>query len=646
MHTRVTRPVISLLARPFSSFQLYMSHISQQNRNTQTLGHALAPLKSSNMGKRPGGPASGHKPKKKRLSKRERVVEGAYTREDILECDISAAMSSLRFSRPDGSGEKPEGQEQPPDTKDVPSLPEPGSEVLVEVKWLASTAEGLAVQQGPTRPRLYVVPFAIPGDVARVKVFRHLETHTVADLVSIETPSNLRDGSLIKCQYFGKCGGCQFQMMPYEAQLMHKRHVLAKALANFTKLAPDQIPEVGETVASPMQYGYRTKLTPHYDQPREKGSKVGKKNKVPFSTCPDIGYMMAGRRTLMDIEDCPIGTEAVRKGIRSERERVKQVFGKLTTGATLLVRENTRRFFKNESGQSRTRSLAPHDAVVVETKYYTDYKTFVTDPKADTLEWVGKSVFKNPAGAFFQNNNSILPIVTDYVKDHIAGEKPIKYLIDAYCGSGLFTITLASLLADKANPRSEERSRLSPSPDGSRRPLSPSSRPNAHTACAVGIDISSESIECAIQNAKMSGLPRGSWYFLAAEAGDIFREVKHFRAEDTAVVIDPPRKGCDASFLGQLMEFGPRRIVYVSCNVHTQARDIGMLVRGSLDDGFGDGHRDGADKEDRQDGEKVPENGDRKKRRVKYEIESVRGFDFFPQTSHVEGLAILNRVLL
>ena len=600
------------------------------------------------MGKRSGDAANGRRPKKKRLSKRERVVEGAYTKEDILEYDISAVMSSLRLSRPEGSGgEKPAGQDQPLAIKDVPSLPEAGSEVLVEVKWLASTSEGLAVQQGATRPRVYVVPFAIPGDVVRVKVFRHLDTHTVADLVSIETPSNLRDDSLVKCQYFGKCGGCQFQMMSYEAQLMHKRHVLAKALANFSKLAPDQIPEVGETVASPLQYGYRTKLTPHYDRPREKGSRVGKKNKVPFSTCPDIGYMMAGRRTLMDIEDCPIGTEAVRKGMKSERERVKREFGKLTTGATLLLRENTRRIFKNESGQSRSRSPTPHDAVVVETKYYTDYKTFVTDPKADIVEWVGKSVFKNRAGAFFQNNNSILPIVTDYVKEHIAGDKPVKYLVDAYCGSGLFTITLTSLLADKAPPRPEEQSRLlPPSPDGSRRRLSPPKRPKPGTAGAVGIDISSDSVECAIQNARMSGLPSGSWYFLAAEAGDIFKEVKYFRPDDTAVVVDPPRKGCDASFLGQLMEFGPRRIAYVSCNVHTQARDIGMLVRGRLDDAFGDdnGHRDGVDEEDGEDEEKAPGNGDRKEQWAKYEIESIRGFDFFPQTSHVEGVAILNRV--
>ncbi len=81
------------------------------------------------------------------------------------------------------------------------------------------------------------------------------------------------------------------------------------------------------------------------------------------------------------------------------------------------------------------------------------------------------------------------------------------------------------------------------------------------------------------------------------------------------MVIDPPRKGCDESFLTQLLKFGPKRVVYVSCNVHTQARDVGLLVRGMERAG-----------------------------KTRYEIESLRGFDFFPQTGHVEGVAVLNRV--
>lgn len=85
-------------------------------------------------------------------------------------------------------------------------------------------------------------------------------------------------------------------------------------------------------------------------------------------------------------------------------------------------------------------------------------------------------------------------------------------------------------------------------------------------------------------------------------------------------MIDPPRKGCDESFLRQLMEYGPARVVYVSCNVHSQARDVGVLVGGmkGVDGGMGVGV--GC-----------------------FEIESLRGFDFFPMTGHVEGVAVLRR---
>jgi tRNA (uracil-5-)-methyltransferase len=101
--------------------------------------------------------------------------------------------------------------------------------------------------------------------------------------------------------------------------------------------------------------------------------------------------------------------------------------------------------------------------------------------------------------------------------------------------------------------------------------------------------------------------------FIDADAAELFKSVK-FPSDETVVVLDPPRKGCDDSFLRQLLKFRPRRVVYVSCNVHTQARDVGVLVQG------------------------VEEGGTR------YTIESLRGFDFFPQTGHVEGVAVLSRV--
>ena len=102
---------------------------------------------------------------------------------------------------------------------------------------------------------------------------------------------------------------------------------------------------------------------------------------------------------------------------------------------------------------------------------------------------------------------------------------------------------------------------------------------------------------------------------MAGDADALFAKVT-FPAAETVVVIDPPRKGCDENFLRQLVQFGPERVVYVSCNVHTQARDVGMLVGGMASVNEGKGI---------------------------YEIESLRGLAVFPQTGHVEGVAVLRK---
>ncbi|KAI1456533.1 S-adenosyl-L-methionine-dependent methyltransferase [Annulohypoxylon moriforme] len=503
------------------------------------------------------------------------------------------------------------------------SLPEEGTEIEVDVVELASTGEGLAIQKGSKR--IYVVPFAVPGDTVKVKVYRHLqvEGYTVADFISVVTPSPSRDDSRIQCKYFATCAGCQFQMLDYDEQLRLKKRIVEKAFRNFSQLPPELVPAVQDTIGSPLQYGYRTKLTPHFDAPAS-----SRKSKVPLKQCPPIGFMPKGKRSTMDIEDCPIGTDAVRLGMRSERARMAKEYGKYTRGATILLRETTKRIPKKQGNspapeeapttdppRSRSPSIPPPDApsVVVETDEYTDIKTCITDNNATSTEYIGPYVFHNPAGSFFQNNNSILPTFTSYIRSHILppatpstsspnqSNPPITHLIDAYSGSGLFTITLSPLL-----------------PGGS-----------------VGIDISDASINYATSNARANNLPPSRARFLAADAKQLFTPAIHaqYPANETVVVLDPPRKGCDTDFLRQLLDFAPRRVVYVSCNVHTQARDVGILVRGEVVDMSGE-EKTGAKEGD--------DNG--KKTKARYAIESLRGFDFFPQTGHVEGVCVLNRV--
>jgi tRNA (uracil-5-)-methyltransferase len=461
------------------------------------------------------------------------------------------------------------------------NLPELFTEIELTVSEVSSAGDGLAVSD--EGDHVYVVPFTVPGDKVLAKVVKHhpAEHYSITDFLKVIEPGPLRDDSQIKCQYFGKCSGCQLQMLSYKDQLAHKRKVVEKAYANFSGLIPEAIPKIGETFPSPLQYGYRTKLTPHFGLPGGRFKK-GVNPVVQGPRIPPIGFNMKNRQQNMDIEDCPLGTEIVRIGLKNERKRVAETIAAYSKGSTILLRESTRRIPKSEYSKSAD---AQSEDVIFKTDHpdYVEEKRYVKDHNGFVEDWVDHFKLRNKAGAFFQNNNSILSGFTEFMRQHVhpkelkEGEKPVKYLIDAYSGCGLFTVTLSKMFKS-----------------------------------SLGIDIDPNSIENARENAKINNLP--STGFAAADASLLFSKVP-YPADETVIVIDPPRKGCSKDFLQQLLEYGPRRIAYVSCNVHTQARDVGYLVQNDSPNG------------------------------VRYEIESIRGFDFFPQTGHVEGLAILNKVV-
>jgi tRNA (uracil-5-)-methyltransferase len=469
-------------------------------------------------------------------------------------------------------------------------------ELELEVKELSSTGDGLAISK--VGNDVYTVPFAIPGDLVRARVwpqYRRKLSYVMTDFVKVLRPSSQRDDSQINCKYFQTCSGCQFQMLPYEDQLEHKKRIVQKAFRLFSNLPPEAIPPVGDTIGSPLQYGYRTKLTPHFDGPAG-GRKAG------YTDVPPIGYSIKGRKKTMDIESCPIGTDIVQEGIKRERTRVADTIRTYKNGATLLIRETTKRTMMNaqdhedklQTGgssdpQDTFKSLISKELVQdangaplvrLTCPTYIDEKSYTNDMNSVATEYVDNYTFTSRAGSFFQNNNSILSTFTAYVRDKALppssnqGEPAVKYLLDAYCGSGLFTITLSTIFRS-----------------------------------ALGIDIDPKGIEQARVNAAANNLENAG--FIQADAPALFAEVP-FPAEQTLVVIDPPRKGASEDFLKQLLHYGPKRVVYVSCNVHTQARDVGLLARGD--------------------------------KNWRYEIESLRGFDFFPQTYHVEGVCVLNRV--
>ncbi len=190
------------------------------------------------------------------------------------------------------------------------------------------------------------------------------------------------------------------------------------------------------------------------------------------------------------------------------------------------------------------------------------------DPRAVITEQVGELSLQFLAGDFFQNNPFLLPQLVAHVADEARGGGA-QFLVDAYCGSGLL-----GLAAAPAFQR------------------------------VLGVEVSASAVGWARANAARNGRPNCD--FLAADAAAIFAGVP-FEAAQTAVIVDPPRKGCGADFIRQLSAYAPRTVVYVSCNPATQAPEIAALVQAG------------------------------------YRVQRIRPFDMFPQTRHVECVATLGR---
>ncbi|PWN27744.1 S-adenosyl-L-methionine-dependent methyltransferase [Jaminaea rosea] len=491
-------------------------------------------------------------------------------------------------------------------------------DTIFESRVLRLSAKGEGVMVAPSGDWVLTVPHVLPGELVRVRVDRNERLHSKCDLVEVLEKSDDRRDDLVGCKYFGDCAGCQYQMLTYEKQLSIKQDVVTHAFAHYSGLDPSLLPSTLPTLPSPMQYGYRTKLTPHFEIPRSltdfrrKNTHGGGKgnfrrgkgkgqareqmkgvlDKVDPEELEELSRQWAddvsigfdtikggGKSGILDIEECPLATPALQEALPVEKRKVKNSINSFPNGATLLLRDSltASAFGISEDDRAKdpvsTRDGGPTPALVGDSEVVTSYRAVVREKVQDVR-------FETPSGSFFQNNRSVLPGLIEYVREAILsarsttgeGQDQEHYLVDTYCGSGLFALLLAPLFKEVA-----------------------------------GVEITAESIDFARRNATLNSIPNVR--FLAGNAEDIFGTISYPPAR-TTVVIDPPRRGCDEAFVKQLVNLGPEQIVYVSCNVHTQARDVGQIVRGS-------------------------EGG--------YEVVSVRGADLFPQTYHVEGVCVLRR---
>jgi 23S rRNA (uracil1939-C5)-methyltransferase/tRNA (uracil-5-)-methyltransferase len=402
----------------------------------------------------------------------------------------------------------------------------------------------------PSGGWVVMVPFTLPGEKVRARVYRNHKNYSEADLLSVLTPSPHRIDP--QCPLFGRCGGCQYQHLTYAEQLKWKRQQVEELLKYMAGVEFAVSPVIG----SPRETGYRSKITPHFSVRSPGKEAPSDKYQVPRTDHP-IGFLKQGSRfEIVDVPQCPIATPEINTKLTEVRAKTQAriAAGEYKRDATLLLRH------------AQEGVITDYDAVITESIPQSGARP--TPAANDSAAGAPPLQLRFLARDFFQNNPFILPAFTGYVREQAAGSGA-NFLVDAYCGSGLFALSCAPAF---------ER--------------------------VAGVELSATSVKFATENATANGIANAT--FLAADAAQIFAGLK-FPPADTAVVIDPPRKGCDESFLQQLFAFGPRAVVYVSCDPATQMRDLkGFLAAG-------------------------------------YKLTAVQPFDLFPQTRHLECVITLRR---
>jgi tRNA/tmRNA/rRNA uracil-C5-methylase (TrmA/RlmC/RlmD family) len=368
-----------------------------------------------------------------------------------------------------------------------------GGRHIVTIHDIAFGGEGVA----RIEDFVIFVPFVALNDEVEVELTEVKKRFGRAKLLRVITPSGDRVQPL--CQYFGDCGGCQYQHIAYEAQLAIKHKQIGDLFQRLAGLDPKLVQPV---VPCPQPYGYRNRIMIRSQWDKTKQGL-------------NIGFIRADNRLVVDIQECKI----------SEPELSRQI---------QHVRQNP----PPKGGIKVTLRILPENWVV-------------------------------PRDSFFQNNFFLLPKLVEGVRDCVRSSG-VKYLIDVYCGVGFFSIETADLVERFA-----------------------------------GVELDRLAIQAARQNARNRKIENGE--FVDGRAEEIMpRLLEKFPADDTVVILDPPRTGCPPESIAFLRLIQPKQIVYVSCHPATLARDLKMLAAENL-----------------------------------YAVERVTPYDMFPQTQHVECVANL-----
>ena len=435
------------------------------------------------------------------------------------------------------------------------------------------THEGQGV--GKIEGFVVFVDGVLPGENVDIKIVKQTKSYAVGRLVNINNSSADRVKPF--CPVYDKCGGCAVQHMSYQAQLDFKKDTV---LQNIRRIGGLQNIKVNNTIGMENPFKYRNKV--QYPVGSDKGD-------------IRIGFYETRSHNIIDSNLCDIQPDEsnnIRDVVRDFCKDAGIAIYDEKTGKGLLRHVMVRKGFKTEEIMVvlvvNGNKLAKSDELVNKLlEYFPDIKSIILNVNTRNTniilgdkniciygqkyitDYIGSFKFEISPLSFFQVN----PIQTEVLYEkalEYAGISGNETVFDLYCGIG----TISLFLSQKAKH-------------------------------VVGVEVVADAICDAKRNADINGVSNVE--FLVGEAEKVIPELYEQGVKADVVVVDPPRKGCDQLLLNTLVEMQPQRIVYVSCNPSTLARDLKYLT----------------------------EHG--------FEAKEVQPVDMFPWTGHVEAVVLIER---
>lgn len=464
-----------------------------------------------------------------------------------------------------------------------------GEIITVTVDQLSNRGDGVGRWVDPTDEgegnRVVFVPDAVPGDRLQVRLVRVKPSYAHGKLLNIieASPDRVKPSCIVA----DKCGGCQWQPVSYERQILAKHHEVCQSLERIGDFDASLV----EPVVPSDQLHYRNKVT--YPFGRSKATEQ-----------VQTGYYQKGTHKLVNLNKCPVQDKQFNRFLANIKEDVHirgwslydeklhkyslrhlaLRIGRRTGEVLLTLVSRDQRLDGLTEQAEQWMQLYPN---LVGVCLNVNYKRTNTIFGQDTFVVAGRGYVKEifadialniHATTFFQVNTEQAETLLRLIQKKLALTGTEK-IVDAYCGIGTLTLPLAHQ-ADQV----------------------------------VGIESHPDSIAQALENAALNDIENVGFYEGKVEKLlPRLSELAPGVGIPDVVVLDPPRKGCDGTVLETLRSLLPPRIVYVSCNPATLARDLKILCSATPDSG--------------QD---------------LYQVDSVHPFDFFPQTSHVESVAFLS----